>query len=941
MATIHPHRGYLNTCFKFYTHSTEEVNYEVFPNEYDKNSPIITGRILPYVPHSIKLNRSGIFHIKFSDGTSSEIMVEDGYKFGGSKYKKSFIFDNIPWCFIMMHDRTYFYNRKTEESYVEVISPDNIIPISKDFVIFENENQNEKIIYSLTEQKPILNISDIIVKNEDYIVWLETNEEDPKKLIIYSLSKRTIEKSCLVDEWIVDPEENAIIYTYHNSVSKQALRQQLPAEHTFRICGKVETLVSPNIIISLEKKFQYNDILLYDSREEKLISRIHFDSAIASINKKTILQEQEEISKIKEFDIASIKSDEVKLMATFITLNFYPTQWDIYYTIDEHTIKRNIKYVKNEYSHKINTALSDIDFSLKKPITSVLSSEESICFYNNSETILFGKNFKPTIFSNTEIFSYDNNIILHKDNRFYHINNAIGWELISKHKLTFSEFYDFGLIKDEDNNSLFDLHGNVYEGLTVRIFQPFKYIINANHVFINGVKLPYETLSNPNTRLSESYKIGVTEEDKKIYLLSITNNKIIRKRILSDLYDQSSYYSVLLSEDGSQIMYRDGNSTVIQDVLSGNKNIFNNQSYIQQYNGIRPSFHADSNRQAILINPVTGLPIPNAILSRYVFSSPNGSLYADTNLDEYIEYHHSIENRQISKEEYNAVVGQYSYLSAPNSQEYINVKKAREQIVRNNLYHFKSQISDAISYPSEELITDLIDEKNIWGNSRFISFIVKKRGNVVIKRTSDDSVVAKIDIGKPLWFLNYVSFSYDGRYVAIAGRYPDNTRDDDGNKIGGLLLCFDLIDRKIISEKTNINAVWTTSFTKNGSLAAYTSNPITFLQLSPEDNIIELPHYSFLTFSPDGNLFALSRKGYVRFRDCMHNWGHQNSTEVFICRTDMPDKVLCSYNDISEVGIESMGRQAGNVASVAFSNDNKRLLIVSSDGVMILRNLNL
>lgn len=138
MATIHPYKGYLNTEFHLYAKGTENVTYNIFSDVSEAKTPLTSGVISPNIPCSLKLNESGTFRIDFSDGTSSEIIVEDGYKFGGSKPKAAFIYDECPWAFVVMHDRTYFYNRDSEESYVEAISPDTIEEISNDYVIFLN-----------------------------------------------------------------------------------------------------------------------------------------------------------------------------------------------------------------------------------------------------------------------------------------------------------------------------------------------------------------------------------------------------------------------------------------------------------------------------------------------------------------------------------------------------------------------------------------------------------------------------------------------------------------------------------------------------------------------------------------------------------------------------------------------------------------------------------
>ena len=47
------------------------------------------------------------------------------------------------------------------------------------------------------------------------------------------------------------------------------------------------------------------------------------------------------------------------------------------------------------------------------------------------------------------------------------------------------------------------------------------------------------------------------------------------------------------------------------------------------------------------------------------------------------------------------------------------------------------------------------------------------------------------------------------------------------------------------------------------------------------------------------------------------------------------------YNDFGDGigGVTNMTRRAGNVASAAFSSDEKRLLAVGADGVIVIRNL--
>lgn len=217
----------------------------------------------------------------------------------------------------------------------------------------------------------------------------------------------------------------------------------------------------------------------------------------------------------------------------------------------------------------------------------------------------------------------------------------------------------------------------------------------------------------------------------------------------------------------------------------------------------------------------------------------------------------------------------------------------------------------------------------------------------VVYSKDNGEVVEKIELGSPLAYLNYVSFSYDNRYVAIAGCYPW------GVSTGGLFLLYDLEEHLVIYRNGESKAVWTTAFTKDGIVAAYTSSPTTFIGKCDEvtikenekkDNMSVIGGYNFLTYSPDGAYFACSQQGYVAYRNgkgiINPNWGHQPSALVDIRRASDPNNELIRFSDLSEMGIADTFRSQ-SVSSVSFSNDNKKLLMVGNDGVVIVRNLHL
>ena len=160
--SVHPHKGYLNTDFRIHTNCDHAISYMV----YDKTeTSVLEGIVHPNEPHSIKITSPGNFVVKFSDNSSINLVVEDGYKFGGGSYKNSFVHDTCPWVFIVMRDRTYFYNRISEESYVELISPDLITFVSDEFVLFSNNGDEVKTLYSLKDQRPILSFTAVLFES--------------------------------------------------------------------------------------------------------------------------------------------------------------------------------------------------------------------------------------------------------------------------------------------------------------------------------------------------------------------------------------------------------------------------------------------------------------------------------------------------------------------------------------------------------------------------------------------------------------------------------------------------------------------------------------------------------------------------------------------------------------------------------------------------------
>lgn len=68
------------------------------------------------------------------------------------------------------------------------------------------------------------------------------------------------------------------------------------------------------------------------------------------------------------------------------------------------------------------------------------------------------------------------------------------------------------------------------------------------------------------------------------------------------------------------------------------------------------------------------------------------------------------------------------------------------------------------------------------------------------------------------------------------------------------------------------------------------------------------------------------------------NWGHQPSGNVFIHSVENFSECLEQYNDLGD-GISGVAARAGSVSSASFSQDETKLLVVGTDGVVVIRNL--
>lgn len=462
-------------------------------------------------------------------------------------------------------------------------------------------------------------------------------------------------------------------------------------------------------------------------------------------------------------------------------------------------------------------------------------------------------------------------------------------------------------------------------------------IYNGTYEFVNSI--PYQNLAEQRCVLERNYNnvilpqicsgksitcsrqgnLFLYENYGKIYFYDKRNEESYL--ILEDLYDSTNCQNAFFTTDGKNLIISDtGNSLKLYDIEGGKYNSFEIKEFTSfkffkgVYNGYIPELSIRINpsdcTKPIWKDPFSLKTIDPYELKEFAYVSSDGHYVAESKIER--EYVNLISGNTIKGEEYNQLVQLYDFTKNGREEEII---KNRKDLCRNNFFANKYTVYDISNLES---FTRLFIEKRCWLN------IHDKLTNKV----------RRIFIGVNVTYLNYVSFSYDSRYVAIGGKIYE------GSNQPGIFVLYDLVDDKYIVEGSwnELQAVWMTLFNKIGDCAFYDSAPNTYIysMSSNYTKRIMIENRSLLCFSPSGKYLALSSQGYTRYSDNDVNWGHQLSTMVSLYSIEQ-NKEISVFNDFAN-NVRGV-KKSNNVAIAAFSSDEKRLMILGDDGVIVIRNL--
>ena len=631
------------------------------------------------------------------------------------------------------------------------------------------------------------------------------------------------------------------------------------------------------------------------------------------------------------------------------------------------TVTTNIEYSVMYLNHEVDVVLTQKDSSLVVvaylfPILQVRTGEKKVLFsgcrlismpYENEVKLFRIEDITYFTLETREQFS------LYKSSDFQHA-------LLNKVRILNSRFFrEHKIIWYSGNERINSQsnHLNAFDLSKCSRISIDQHKLEANSfTHLNNCKFEKrhafshdQLIFNPKTLEVKSAIIG------KIESLSSNLNKVLSSRentlILSRYNDKTSRYDLTeiplqtekfkesyLSPDGRFLVLQEmNNSYCYYDVEKNERINFISGNFL--------SFRKDGSlivekeqRSIRIIDPVTFLEVTSPNYHHYRFQSPDGKLYAQ--LSTKTRYTHRLYESEIQE---NVLYAFKIFIDMPknvfNKDEF---DKAKTRVERNRKELFEKYRTKCLALNISS--PEQINSEKLIQVDRFIEIGI----------TGTD-VVAEVPVPSDMEFYNHAAFSYDNKYFGYVGKPTFN----------GLIHLYQLdvdVSKLLLKIKNSYltrlpkRASWVCGFSKTGYFATYDSIPDTYI-IFVDDSLFESRLYefdlrykmkqnksniyhtyknwniiekkNFLTFSSSGKYLALSEQGYDPLTLCGH--GHQESNVVHIAKTDNGE-VLNSFTGHGDRISYNRGK---NVVFVSFSEDEKKIMTLSADGVVFIRDINL
>jgi hypothetical protein len=942
---VHPHFGYLNSDVLLsnncdYAFDVKDTSHgEVY-------------HLSPKESISVRLTAGEhklVAEIEDEKIETETVIVEDAIKLGGSKEKKTYVFEGTPWTLMVMLDRTYFINRDTKMQFVEHgLVPKSIKYLTPKYLLFTTENDNS--VFSLENLSVVKTIgnSQLLFSNNQYSLF-SSGEDLVLFRFVDGAGDQCITLKC--DDYTIDKHKYVLFYHVKGEKRIWAKRLDKPetpttaigTEEDFQcfigirsaVCGKSPQSLSVVNLHSKDSTVLYGDAIPVTHVNGK---QIWINNCVSSLTD-------------TEIENGFTSSAE-------LTVYERGSRWFFVKQV-KHVLK-NKKVITKTNTYSLHVLKDDkVYFESSQPL-SVTKGITFDCVNNGSIKNLLIFPYSTDECVGSPLVSPRGYILLLKTNTS---NSKVLFDPLTQKQypcVSGDLFQKTGLIEqdrpDETEDALKHCFLDVetkrsfankfYEELTCSGFYRL-YGGAGDYVHsLDGHVHSMPCIKDRLVSISEECNYAIVRSEDGILLLKYDSEQ--KKWVGTALermdIDESYYVKAVFCSDGESIIYqkKTGDKYYLRQIGSNEETEFDLQGSVvrRNFNGYLPYMDFDTHRRPVYVDPVTLTRIEAAAAGQFTYQSIDGTIkHVAHNVIKY----YSNEKRQIvSKEEYNEYVLRYDYeiLGELGGYKVYKTDGPRYETAKNNRIAYfrlnKQWLCEAIRSSSffqtlseDRCLKSFLDYGSVCEDVLFkLSFYVREKiGEELID----------IQIPRALYFLNYVSYSYDNKYIIVSGRFPMNSR------YKGLALVYDVDNRKTVYFSASTMAVWLGVFSKQGMAAYYDSTPNSYLSpnVINDASFIEIPGRSFLAFSPSGNLIALSRQGYIPYASGDPHWGHQPSRDVYVVKSSSPNNELAHYCDHGDQ-IEGTGgwdRTNSSVASASFSADDKKLMTVSKDGVVVVRNL--
>ena len=920
---IHPHFGYLNSdiCLINRGNTLLVVRDVEEGKEYRISALSIVVARFSAGKHTF---------VDTSDDSALEsIMVEDAIKLGGSKEKKTYVFEGTPWILMVMLDRTYFYHRETREQYIEHgLAPENIQFLTHKYLLFITDKDNSLFSLDNLSVEKTVGEANFIYSNAHYAVFSSSDG-----LILYSLDEdvdtRLISLCC--NDYAID-KSNQILY-YHIENSRDVLFKPLndanAKESLFQLTEPFRCFIGDYSVISGISPQSLSVMNLRSRESTKLYEDI---LPVITINGK-VIWENNASDKIDEKDVANS-------FTSYAELTVYERQDRWLFIAKTKYVLKNCGVVSCMVKYLFRSTTVETVLQSDQPMIITEGKAFDYVKENTNKGFLIFKNsfreFKgePIVSPSGYILiaTEDNILIDPMVPSFRHpYNGNETWSLFSKTGLIkvvthVEEGVEQIEFRDVENNQTFanTFYADLGEGGFYRLSGGRDDFIHSN----NGIVRAMPCVRDRLIAISEqcNYAIVRSEEGVVIYAYDLATKAWSGTPLGNMIIDKSFYSKAVFCSDGENIIYqKTGNQFFLRHIGSDEETEFTPQNSIvrRNINGYIPYLDFDTHRRPVYVDPVSLTRIEAAAARQFTYQSVDGRI---THVDHNVVKYYSYEKEQyVSSDEYKSYVTKYDYETAA----FFNLSKRKGPDYERAMENRKLYYNLNKNWLKDLTLESFLDVDSVCNNYIF------RREYYVRERV--DGEILDIRLPNALYFLNYVSYSYDNRYIIIAGRFPP------GLTHKGLAMVYDVRERKIEYQSTSTKAVWLGVFSKKGMVAYYDSVPNSFFseESGKCESFIEIKGRSFLAFSPSGKYIAMSRQGYIPYCSGEPHWGHQPSCDVYIVGSKALHLELahfCDHGDQIE-GYGRWDRTNASVASATFSKDDKKLMTVSKDGVVVVRNL--